>query len=101
MKSTAYQYFSFRYSFPNECIATMHANELINRKARYKTLHNTKIKTSVKYKNKRNRLGSILKEVNHNGCSLFLAVESGSGVNGNNIHIVINPRVKLQAKKWI
>ena len=73
----------------------MHINELINKKVRYEILYNIKIEISIKYENKTKRLGSILKEVNHNGCPLFLAAESESGVNSNNVYLVINSRVKL------
>ena len=41
-------------------------------------------------------LGQVLKEANHNQCPLFLAVENGLGVNKKDIHVVINPWVKLQ-----
>ena len=53
------------------------------------------------YEYKTIKLGQILKEANHNECPLFLAVENGSGANDKNIHIVINPRIKLQASRWI
>ena len=99
MKTTTYQYFSFKHSSPEERIAAMHANELINVKAWYETLYNVKVETSVKYNNEEKSLGTILKEVNHNSCPFFLAVETRSGVNQNNVHIVINPRVKLQAAR--
>ena len=79
----------------------MHTNKLINEKARYETSYNTKIEIFIKYKNEMKRLGSILKEVNHNSCPLFLAIESRLEVKGNNIHVVINLRVKVQAEKWI
>ena len=40
MQSTTFQYISFKHSGPEERIAAMHANELINVKARYETLYN-------------------------------------------------------------
>jgi len=56
---------------------------------------------NIKYENNTRILGQILKEVNHNSYPLFLAVENGSGVNEKDAHIVINPRVRLQAARWV
>ena len=49
----------------------MCANEFINAKARYETLHNAKLGTEVNQENNITTIGQILKEVNYNGCLSF------------------------------
>ena len=56
-------------------ISAMHANELINVKARYKTLHNTKVDNKVIQDGKEVRLDIYLKQQKVNETPLFLAVE--------------------------
>ena len=68
---------------------------------RYETLFNVKLKDMVKFKDDDYLLGQLLKEVNYNNCLLFLAAEQGAGRYENDMHIVVNPRVKVKAKQWI
>ena len=51
------QYLSFKYSSAEERIAAIHANEMINIKARYKTLYDVNLETEVMYKYKTIKLG--------------------------------------------
>jgi len=97
MDIPTFQYLSFKYSSSEERLGAMHANEVINVKARFETLYNVNLEQDMKYQEKTKMLGQVLKEANHNQCPLFLAVENGSGVNKKDVHVVINPQVKLQA----
>ena len=78
-------------------MAALHANEMVNIKARCETLHDVELNQQVKYEEKEERLGKTLRDANYKGCPLFLAIEDGSGKFEKDVHVVINPRVKHQA----
>ena len=51
------QYLSFKHSSAEERMVAMHANEMINFKAQYKTLYNINLETEVMYEYKTIKLG--------------------------------------------
>ena len=73
----------------------MHTNEMVNVKSRYKILYEVDLNQIVKYEKKNETLGKVLKQAHFKECSLFLAIEYGSGINKEDVYIVINPRVRF------
>ena len=97
IESSTFQCFSFKHSVPEERIATMHANKLINVKARHETLCEVNTNMKAKVQGETKSIGIIRKEANHNGSPLFLTVES----NCKDIHAVTNPYVCFKASQWL
>ena len=57
IKMPTFQYFSFKHSSSEERITAMHANKLINVKARYEMLFNVNLELNVKYENNKKNIG--------------------------------------------
>ena len=95
------RYVSYQYTISAERIASMHANECKNIKARYETLFNINIDQYVSWEGQHYKTKEFLMIRKANKIQLFLAVEQGARKFSKDIHIVINPRVKQAAKKWL
>ena len=40
-------------------------------------------------------------EQEHDGKKLFITMEQGSGLANNNVKVILNPRMKCNARKWL
>ena len=97
-----YRYVSYRNSPSQEKLAAMHHNEMANGKAKYETLYNINLKDEVRYDDEQSvTLEQALMDEKSNGHNLFLAAEQGSGKFENDVTVIINPRVKVEAWKWL
>jgi len=102
VKNMRYRYISYRNSPSQEKMAAMHHNEMANGKAKYETLYNINLKDEVRYDDEQSvTLEKALMDETSNGHNLFLAAEQGSGKFENDVTVIINPRVKVEAWKWL
>ena len=46
-------------------------------------------------------LVKVLMDAKHDACNLFLAVEKGAGKFKDDVTIIINPKNKKEARKWL
>ena len=79
----------------------MHYNDIINIKIRYETLFDVNVEDETKFENKPWKLKDLLLNQKVNDRKLFNAVEQGAGKVLQNVHIMLNPKVKNIAIKWI
>ena len=82
-------------------MAAMHSNEMINVKAKFETLHGVHLNDIVQYEGKSSTLNALIKGIQSNNINLFLAAEQGTGKGKENVLIVINPKAKSKAIKWL
>ena len=66
-----FQYLSFKLDDSSARIGTIHANELINVRARFETLYRAKVNDEVIKDGKETRLDSLLKDQKVNNIPLF------------------------------
>ena len=103
LESPRYKYVSHKKMTSEERLAAMHHNDVKNIKAKYETLCDMNLKEEV-WDTKSSRyvtLESMLMTLKHENHPLFLAAEQGAGKFKNNVNVVLNPRVKNQAKCWL
>ena len=84
-----------------ERLLAMQANDMMNIDSRFETLCDVTLTTPVQDKEDTSVLEDVLLDVEYNGQKLFIAVEQGSGKNSEDVHVVLNPRVKNKAREWI
>ena len=103
MKSTfkKFKYLSYRRTAPNLRIAAMHANEVLNAKARCETMCNANLKDAIAYDNKEYSLEDFILNQKEQGQKLFMAAEQYSTKYRNNAKVILNPKIKNKARKWI
>ena len=82
-------------------ISAMYVNELINVRARFEIIYGVKVNDAVIKDGKETRLDSLLKDQKVNNILLFNAIEQRSGKALLDIHVVLNPRVISQVRKWL
>jgi len=73
----------------------------MNINARFETLFNAKLDDIVYIEGKSTILEPILLEADYNDQPLFMTVEQGSGKHKNDIHVVLNPKIKNKVREWI
>jgi len=102
VRNKRYRYISYRNSPSQEKLAAMHYNDMANVKAKYETLYNINLNDEVMYENNESvTLEKALMDEKINGHNLFLAAEQGSGKFENDVTVIINPRMKVEAWKWL
>ena len=92
---------SYKLDLPMARIAAMHANDMLNVKARFETLHAAKVDDEVCEDGRQSKLEDLLREQKINEEPLFIAVEQGSGKSSLDVHVVINPKTMSQGKQWL
>ena len=83
------KYISYKNTTSAERLASMHANEYKNVKARYETLNNIKVNDSVNCKDKPCELKDLLLLQTANKTQLFLVVKQGARRFAKDVHVVI------------
>ena len=96
-----FKYMSYKLSDPSQRIGAMHRNEMVNIKSRYETLYDTNIDDEVFQGTERKTLEEIILNIKHGQHNLFMAIEQGVGKQEKDINVVLNPRVKEQARRWL
>ena len=86
---------------PSQRIAAMHANEITNVKARYELLYQANLGDQIMYDNQQYNLEDLILNQKEHRQKLFLAVEQTLGPNENCVQVIINPKLKNKARKWI
>ena len=101
LKNDSYKYMLYKYTTSNKRLVVIHANEIINVKARYEMLGNIIVNQNMKFINNSYEMNTLLKSIRINKMPLFLAVKQGSSKFESHTHMVINLRMKKQARKWL
>ena len=78
-------------------------DEMRNGKAKHETLFNVNLKDKVidKEKDSYPSLETLLINAKKNEHNLFLAVEKGAGKFENDVTVMMNPKTKEIARKWL
>jgi len=76
----------------------MYNNDLINIKARFETLFDTKLKDTVYKGTEKYTLEDLILSLTHGPHNLFIAIEQGSGKYQNHTNVIINLLVREQAR---
>ena len=100
-KHNGFKCISCKKSNSQQRVAAMHYNDMINIKTRYETLFDVNVEDETKFENKPWKLKDLLLNQKVNDSKLFTAVEQGAGKAFQNVHIMLNPKVKNIAIKWI
>ena len=81
----------------------MHHNDVKNIKSRYETLYEVNLKDYVwdKVNNYYVKLEQVLMMEKNGNDPLFLVVEQGAGKFKQDVNVVINPKTKMQSRKWL
>ena len=83
-------------------IGAMHCNDVINIKAKCKTLISASLDERILVESRRQKtLELMLITVQEGNDKLFLAVDQGIGNHKDNIIVIINPKMTKKAKQWI
>ena len=93
------RYISYQDPIVEDRLAAMHANKIFNAKGRYKTLEDVNVKQIVKFNETQYEFGKLLKSIKKDQSPLFLAVEQGAGKFQNHANVIMNLRMKNEAKK--
>ena len=96
-----FQHVSYKLTSSKQRLASMHANEMNNEKARFETLYETQVEDKVFVENEKIALADVILSAKHNDIELFLAIEQGSGATSRHTHVVLNPQVKNKAREWL
>ena len=71
----------------------MYCNKINSGKWKFKVLNNLSQEIKIIYQNKTEELRDILLEVKIKGRLLFIRIEQGSGINSNNILVILILRI--------
>ena len=97
-----YRYISYRNSPSQEKLSAMYFNDMKNVKAKYETLFNVQLKDEVMYDDSTTvTLEKALMDAKVKENKLFLAAEQGSGKYENDVTVILNPKMKVEAWKWL
>ena len=79
----------------------MYYNEMVNVKSSFEILYNANLEDDVTHEGKTKALEDLLIKQEKNGDKLFITMEQGSGVASSNIQVILNPKLKYKARKWL
>ena len=96
-----FKHLSYKLDQPMAQIAAIHANDVLNVKARFEMLHGAKVDDEVHKDGKQRKLEDSLREQKIDEEPLFITVEQGSGKSSLDVHAVMNPRTMSQGKQWL
>ena len=82
-------------------MAAIYSNEMLNVRVRYETLYRVNLNDNVSKEGVSFTLGELLRKQQANEVKLFLAAEQGMGKAENDVLVVINPKVKSKALRWL
>jgi len=71
----------------------LYCNKINSGKWKFKVLNNLSQEIKIIYQNKTEELRDILLEVKIKGRLLFIRIEQGSGINSNNILVILILRI--------
>jgi len=102
IKSKRYRYVSYKRTSSDSRLASMHYNDMINRKARYETLVNASLNERIMIESRcQVTLESYIMSLKDGENNLFIAAEQGVGKYENNVTVILNPRTSKKAKQWL
>jgi len=96
-----FQYVSYKRTATHFRVAAMHANEVLNVKARFETLYGVSVNELILHDNKEYVLEDFIMEQVDQEQKLFLAVEQSYSKYGHSVKVILNPKMKNKARKWI
>ena len=70
-------------------------------KSSFELLHNVHLEDEVTCEGKLTMLIELLMEQEINGDKLFIAMEQGTGLAKDNVKVILNPKIKHNARKWL
>jgi len=103
IKSPRFKYISYRKSTSDEKLRAMYINDQTNATGKYEILENVSLNDEV-IDDKTNEvieLEQMIMSSEKGSQRLFVAVEQGDGKHEKDVIVVVNPKMKQQAKRWI
>ena len=95
------RYTSFKATDSNVHLGILHSNNLVNIDVKYEVLENINVHDVVIEQGKNRWLQEYLLNIKFKGNRLFATVEKGRGKYSNNVIVIVSPKAKLLACKWI
>ena len=92
---------SFKKTESKVKLGTLHFNNMKNIAGRYEALFDINAMDRVQVGNKTCTVKDYLMELKSVDSKLFAAAEQGSGNMENNMLVIITPKLKVVARKWI
>ena len=102
IREDRYRYISYQNLPSQEKLLAMYYNDMKNVKAKYETLYNMNLKDEVMYDDMNSvTLEKAIMDVKINQNNLFLSAEKGLGKFENNVVVIINLKMKVEAWKQL